>query len=74
MADDGNIDKIVEQMELDELSDMEKLTPREFARLVDMSPQLVYYHIRAGHLTTEVCICGRKVLDVALARKVLGIE
>lgn len=69
--DEGHLDKIVEQMELAELQDMKKLTPREFARLTGMSPQLVYYHIRSGKLKTEVCVCGRKVLDVEQAMEAL---
>jgi hypothetical protein len=41
-----------------------KLTPREYAQLRGMSPQLVYYYIRNKVLELEYCLCGRRVLDV----------
>ena len=64
----ANHDDIIRQMQQDELLDASKLTPREYARLRGMSPQLVYYHIRNhDELELENCICGRKVLDVKLA-------
>lgn len=62
-----NTDDLFRKMQEDELADAAKLTPREYAKLKGMSPQLVYYHIRAGHLKTETCLCGRTVLDVAEA-------
>jgi len=61
--------------ELEELqeqaNEVGKLTPREYARLRGMVPQMVYYHIRQGTIKTERCICGRTVLDVAQADKSL---
>lgn len=63
-----NTDDFIEKMKRDELEDAPKLTPREFSRIVDTSPQLVYYHIRQGHIKTERCQCGRTVIDVAEAR------
>jgi hypothetical protein len=43
------------------------LTPREYAKIRGMAPQMVYYYIRNGVLETEHCRCGRRVLDVAKA-------
>jgi hypothetical protein len=59
---DFELEDIAEQAQ-----EVGKLTPREYAKLNGMSPQLVYYHIRNKHLELEYCICGRKVLDVATA-------
>lgn len=53
----------------DQATEVGKLTPREYGRLRGMQPQLVYYHIRNRHITLELCICGRKVIDVGLADK-----
>lgn len=62
---------IEEPNELDEIRDQAnvvgKLTPRDFAKLHDVAPQLIYYHIRNKHLKLEYCACGRKVLDVKTA-------
>lgn len=62
-----NTDDLIRQMELDELADAPKLTPREYGRLRGIAPQLVYYHLRQGHLKEERCLCGRKVIDVEAA-------
>ena len=51
----------------DQAQEVGKLTPREYAKLNGMAPQLVYYHVRQGHLKLEHCICGRRVIDVKLA-------
>lgn len=40
------------------------LTPREYAKLRGMSPQLVYYYIRNKIIEVEPCRCGRTVLNV----------
>lgn len=40
------------------------LTPREYAKLRDISPQLVYYYIRNKVIETEQCRCGRTILSV----------
>lgn len=60
--------------EPDELDDIEeqadivgKLTPREYAKIRGMAPQMVYYYIRNGVIDVERCICGRKVIDVKQA-------
>lgn len=47
---------------------MAKLTPRDFAKEVGVAPQLVYYHIRQGHIEVVECECGRKVIDVEAAK------
>lgn len=43
-----------------------KLTPREYAKLHGKAPQLIYYHLRQGHISLEWCVCGRRVIDVKL--------
>jgi hypothetical protein len=60
-------DEILAAMERDEAEGAAKLSPREYALLRGMKPQLVYYYIRKRKLTLEQCICGRNVIDVALA-------
>jgi hypothetical protein len=67
-----NFDQFLERVKQDELSDAEKLSPREYVQLrrklyPKLSPQLVYYYIRNGKLKDETCICGRRVIDVAEA-------
>jgi hypothetical protein len=54
----------------DQVDEVGKLTPREYAKLRGIAPQMVYYHIRNKHLEIELCICGRKVIDVKTADKV----
>ena len=54
---------------LDQAETIGKLTPREYARLRFMQPQLVYYHLRNNHIQLELCVCGRKVIDVSLVDK-----
>lgn len=41
-----------------------KLSPREYGKLRGIAPQLVYYHMRQGHIDKEVCLCGRSVIDI----------
>lgn len=57
-----------EELELEDILDQAqtvgKLTPREYALARGMKPQLVYYYIRSGVIKVELCICGRKVIDV----------
>lgn len=64
-----NSDELIKQMQLDELADAKKLTPREYAKLRSMTPQLVYYYIRTGRIKKESCDgCGRGgLIDVAIA-------
>lgn len=64
---EGNSDELIEQMKLDEFDGATKLTPREYGKFRGIAPQLVYYHIREGHIKKENCICGRSVIDVELA-------
>ena len=59
-----NMDELIRQMEQDELEDATKLSPREYGKLRGIQPQLVYYHIREGHIKKETCICGRTVVDI----------
>lgn len=68
----GNIDDLLAEMAADELADkvaaQQKASPIEYAKSrKDLSPQLVYYHIRQGHLKKEQCVCGRSVIDIAEA-------
>lgn len=65
---DDNFDSVIEQMELDELSDAPLLSPRDFAKLIGVTPQLVYYHLRAKHIEDVTCNCGRRCVDVKKAR------
>jgi hypothetical protein len=60
----GNSDELIAQMELDELEDATHMSPRDFAKMMKVSPQLVYYHIRAGHIKKRRCLCGRSVVEV----------
>jgi hypothetical protein len=53
----------------DQAREVGKLTPREYAKLNGMAPQLVYYYIRTKKLELEYCLCGRRVLDVNTADK-----
>ena len=69
---EGNSDDLIRQMQLDDLEGASKLTPIEYARMRNMKPQLVYYHIRAGHIEIERCQCGRKVVDVKLSDEYFG--
>lgn len=57
---------------MDQAEEVGKLTPREYARLRYMTPQNVYYHIRRGGLELEICVCGRKVIDVKKADEYFG--
>jgi hypothetical protein len=60
----SNTDELLAAIRRDELNDAEKLTPKDFAELVGTTAQLVYYWIKAGHIKTERCACGRRVVDV----------
>jgi predicted site-specific integrase-resolvase len=46
-----------------------KLTPRDYGKLRGVSPQLIYYHLREGNIQSDVCDCGRKVVNVNEADK-----
>ncbi len=66
-----SFEQLVEQSELDELADAEFLTPREFAKLIGVAPQLVYYYLRTETLQSERCQCGRRVVNVRVSREAL---
>jgi hypothetical protein len=70
VADDDKVystDELMARMELDELEGATKLSPRDYGKMRGIKPQLVYYHIREGHVKMEKCLCGRNVIDVDLA-------
>jgi hypothetical protein len=66
-AEGLNTDELIALMQQEEAEGAAKLSPREWASLRGITPQLVYYHIRAGHIKPETCICGRTVIDVEAA-------
>ena len=58
-------DEDFERLEIeDQAQEVGFLTPREYAKIRFMQPQLVYYHIRNKHIEVELCRCGRKVINV----------
>jgi hypothetical protein len=76
-----NVDDLQEAIRQDELQDaheqahqgVTKMSVREYAAYKKIKdPQLLYYYIRRGYIKTEVCICGRKVIDVASADSFLA--
>jgi len=69
MSDDRvfRTDELMHQMELDDLEGATKLSPRDYGKLRGIAPQLVYYHIRQGHVDKERCLCGRTVIDIEKA-------
>lgn len=66
-----SMDELFERFDEFDLEGATKLTPREFAKLHKMAPQMVYYYIRTGVLTAERCACGRTVVDVESASAAL---
>lgn len=70
-----NHDELMRQMAEDDLADelaaaqegIAKMSVVEYARAKKEQPQLIYYYIRSGKIKQEVCVCGRKVIDVASA-------
>lgn len=74
MADDRvlSTEELMRQMELDDLDEATKLSPRDYGRLRGIAPQLVYYHIRQGHIDKEKCLCGRSVIDIEKADQWFG--
>ena len=67
-----NTDELIARMELEDKLDaaqagVAKLSVVEYARARGMAPQNVYYYIRTHKIVVEVCICGRKVIDVKSA-------
>jgi len=65
-------DELFAEMDKHEFEGATKISPRDYGKMRGISPQLVYYHIRQGHLTKEVCNCGRSVIDIDLADKYFG--
>lgn len=63
-------EELQRQVEADELEDATHMSPRDFAKLIGVSPQLVYYYIRSGKIEAVQCLCGRKVIDKDQAREV----
>jgi len=57
-----NTDELIAQMEKDETEDARLITPIDYGRLRGIAPQLIYYYIRAGHIKSQKCECGRKVM------------
>ena len=65
-------DELFAEMDKHEFEGATKISPRDYGKMRGISPQLVYYHIRQGHLTKEMCNCGRSVIDIDLADKYFG--
>jgi RecA-family ATPase len=56
-------DEFIAAMDAEDLEDAPKTSPRDYGKLRGIAPQLVYYHIRQGHIVKEKCLCGRSVID-----------
>lgn len=69
MSDDEvlSTDELMEAMRRNEHEGATKLSPRDYGSLRGIAPQLVYYHIRQGHIDKETCLCGRTVIDIEKA-------
>lgn len=65
--DADDLQRMIEEDELLDQMELGKMSPIEYARAKGIQPQLVYYYIRSGHIKVEVCVCGRKVIDVPSA-------
>lgn len=61
-------DELLEQFGRDDLEDklaeVEIATPRDYAKMRRVAPQLVYYYIRSGKLNTQICDCGRRCIPI----------
>jgi hypothetical protein len=54
----------LERLELqDQAETVGTMTPRDFAKLYGVAPQLVYYYIRTKKLPVVYCACGRKTIN-----------
>lgn len=63
----------LERLELeDQAQEVGFLTPREYAKLRGMQPQLVYYYIRTKQIEPELCKCGRKIISVEQTDKLFA--
>lgn len=65
-----NLDELQAQIEADELSDAEYLTPVQYGRLKGIAPQRVFYFIKVGKLDATKCLCGRRVVRISEADEV----
>lgn len=62
-------DELEDQLAMAAEGDLVKMTVGDFAKARGMSPQLVHYYIRNKKISSEHCICGRKVIDVKAAKE-----
>jgi len=63
---DDAIKRMMAEDELDAAqAGLSKMTVIEWARARSLQPQIVYYWVRTGKIKQELCVCGRKVIDVA---------
>lgn len=67
----NGLDELVEELARFEFEGAEKLSPIQFARYMGMAPQMVYYYLRNHVIEEEVCICGRRVVDVQSASEAI---
>jgi hypothetical protein len=71
-----NIEEMLAAMEADEKQDaLEEQTVAsisDYARARGFRPQLIHYHIRAGHIMKVRCACGRWVINIAEADAVMA--
>lgn len=62
-----NTDELIDLMKADEIADAESplITPVNYARIRPFinSPQIIFYHIRAGHLNVYLCPCGNRCIN-----------
>jgi hypothetical protein len=56
----------------DQAQEVGFLTPREYAKLRGMTPQMVYYYIRTGVVKDELCKCGRRIVNVLATDEALS--
>ena len=47
-----------------EFEGAEVLPIRDYAKYKGLAPQLVYYYIRTKKIETNLCQCGRKIINV----------
>jgi hypothetical protein len=63
-----NTDELLAQIEADEAADRADvqtvMAPVDYARARGIKPQMVYYYLRTGKLTSSHCECGRRVIDI----------
>jgi hypothetical protein len=74
----SNIDDFLRQVEEDEQRDriaqQTKASPIDYARSRGIRPQKVYAALRSGKLTWSGCECGRRVIVVAEADELFGLD